>query len=132
MTTVWRFSGGAISESGTEVSLATFEGICHICKQRGHKAANCPKKRQGRGRGGRRGTKEKIEKFEGTCNLCGRYGHKDTDCWDRDENASKRPPGWKKRSETGAGATDGAGTAGDGGGIEFCIPSLVIQGTTMI
>ena len=59
-----------------------FPGTCHNCGKKGHKSVDCPKPRLG---------------FSGTCNLCNRRGHREKDCWEKEENASKRPKGWKSR-----------------------------------
>ena len=39
----------------------------------------------------------KVAKIQGTCYDCGQKGHRSKDCWEREENASRRPPGWVSR-----------------------------------
>ena len=34
-------------------------------------------------------------KIKGKYNLCGQKGHKATDCWEAEENANKRPKGYR-------------------------------------
>ena len=71
-------------DNGGELQLSAFNGTCYHCGEKGHKANNCPNKKQ----------KSKT-KFTGKCNFCGKVGHKEADCWDKPENADKRPKGWK-------------------------------------
>jgi len=40
---------------------------------------------------------KKVAKIQGTCYDCGQKGHRSKDCWEREENASRRPPGWVSR-----------------------------------
>jgi hypothetical protein len=77
-----------------EIILGAFEGFCFRCKQKGHKAHECPEKK-GRmtsplGVGGAKGGMGQFK-----CNHCGKSGHKYADCWQRDENASKRPQNYR-------------------------------------
>jgi len=92
MSERFRISGGGNSDEShkedkgeKETQLVAgeyFPGICHNCGEKGHKSVDCPKPRLG---------------FSGTCNLCNRRGHREKDCWEKEENASKRPKGWKSR-----------------------------------
>ena len=105
-----------------EATMSAFmKQLCYHCGQPGHKAFECPKKKNGSGRGyggrgggyrGGRGGRgyggRGRGKFQGKCNNCGKQGHKMADCWDLDENKNKRPKDYKtggndekKGSETG-------------------------------
>ena len=90
-----------------ELSLAAFNGKCYNCQEDGHLARDCPKSTKGKGQG----------KFKGTCNNCGKHGHKKTDCWQLEENKSKRPQGYKVKSEKGLVATE----CESSGGKEFLL-----------
>ena len=110
LVALWRSMGGKASTAGKDLSaelgLAGLDGItCYFCKEKGHKANNCPKKSGGK-------TKAK---FEGNCNLCGRKGHMKADCFEDEKNADKRPKNWKSkmandgRSETQTALVDSMG-----------------------
>ena len=90
MTTHWRTVSDTTANVGTnvdgEISLSSFGGFCFNCKEKGHKAHQCPKKNSG---------KPKPKKFKGKCNHCGKEGHKYADCWQREENKDKRPKNFK-------------------------------------
>jgi hypothetical protein len=74
-----------------ELILNTFDGFCFRCKRKGHKAHKCPEKK------GRKIMPGMVGKM--TCNHCGKPGHKQADCWQKDENAAKRPQGYKLPAE---------------------------------
>ena len=38
------------------------------------------------------------KRFKGNCLTCGKQGHKSAECWEKEENKSKRPKNWKKKS----------------------------------
>jgi hypothetical protein len=42
------------------------------------------------------------------CFNCGKAGHRAVDCWEKEENKSKRPKGYKMQSEKGSAAVDGS------------------------
>ena len=70
----------------TEVALAAFAGKFHNCQQVGHKAADCPHKRN---MGKSNKNKQKC------CSHCGKLGHIKANCWNRPENSNKRPKCYK-------------------------------------
>jgi hypothetical protein len=92
-------------DDGGEVTLSAFQGVCFRCKQKGHRADNCPKRSKG---GAPNGNNQKGKnKFGGKCFNCGKEGHRSADCWEKDENKNKRPKGYKTQSEKGTAAVDG-------------------------
>ena len=113
MTTHWR----TISDTGTgttansegEVALGAFGGFCFTCKEKGHKAHQCPKKNE----------RGKKKKFNGKCNHCGKEGHRFADCWQREENKDKRPKNFKPAGQEHANAAIGNSTR-----VELCLCSL--------
>jgi len=67
-------------EDDTKDKNANF--VCYKCHKKGHKAHQCP------------------DVFSGgktICQLCNQKGHTATTCWENDDNATKRPRGWKTR-----------------------------------
>jgi hypothetical protein len=108
MTQHWRQTTGTLSaaEEGNEVTLLTFNGICYNCQAQGHRANECPEKknrnnggrndnnnnfsRGGRGNGNNNRKNYKF-KFKGNCNNCGKEGHTEATCWMLPSNANKRP-----------------------------------------
>jgi hypothetical protein len=60
-------------DEGGEVSLSAFQGNCFKCKQKGHRADNCPKKNKGMPNGGN--NQKGKSKFSGKCFNCGKAGH---------------------------------------------------------
>jgi hypothetical protein len=93
MNALWRTHavGKDVKQEGDEMLLNTFDGFCFGCKKKGHKAHECPEKK---GRKIMPGMMGKI-----TCNHCGKPGHKQADCWQKEENADKRPQGYRKPAE---------------------------------
>jgi Arginine methyltransferase-interacting protein, contains RING Zn-finger len=88
-------------KSGKEVALSGADGggaKCYNCGKPGHKAAQCPNKKDNDGKG----------KFTGKCNLCGKVGHKKADCWDLPDNADKRPKNYKPKNLASSGEAGGA------------------------
>jgi hypothetical protein len=90
MTQHWRQTTGTLSaaEEGNDVTLLAFNGICYNCQAHGHRANECPEKKNrnnvGRnnnnnnnqtfsrgGRGNGNGNRKNY-KFEGNCNNCGK------------------------------------------------------------
>ena len=70
----------------TEVALAAFAGKCHNCHQVGHRAADCPHKKN----------KNKSNKNKHKCcSHCGKMGHVKVNCWIRPENSNKHPKWYK-------------------------------------
>ena len=72
-----------------EVTLGVFQGICHNCKKKGHKAVDCRFKKKS--------FAPKDKKINGDCNNCGKLGQKAVDCWFDKRNKDKRPGGWGAR-----------------------------------
>jgi len=96
-------------DEGSDFALSSmnFGGFCYNCKQKGHKANKCPKKNGGKSGGGKQNNNGGGSgKFGGKCNNCGKVGHRGSDCWDKEENASKRPNGYRPKGEMGASAMD--------------------------
>ena len=107
------------SNNNGEFQLLVIPGLenmkCHMCKQKGHKAAQCPNKK----RGARR---PQNGRFQGNCNLCGKKGHKAEDCWSNPKNASKRPNWYKGNTEEVTGANVDTGSK-----IEFNIANIDVD-----
>ena len=56
----------------TEVALAAFAGKCHNCHQVGHRAADCPHKKN---------TNKNNKNKRKRCSHCGKLGHVEANCW---------------------------------------------------
>ena len=99
MTQLYRsLYGSGSEEKGDEIGLSSVDSsgvVCYRCKEKGHKAYECPKKNNG-SKGGSSG-----KKFKGKCNSCGKQGHKAADCWSDPKNASKVPEWYKKKANNG-------------------------------
>ena len=101
----WRILSGKEDEdeeeSGKELSLTAFGGICYKCGEKGHKAFKCPKadKKDNKGK----------KRFNGKCHLCGKEGHKKAQCWELESNKHLRPKNWvsAKEQEKGLAASNG-------------------------
>eukprot|EP00957_Ditylum_brightwellii_P179286 13658543-Ditylum_brightwellii.AAC.1 len=79
----FRIQYGKIGDQGIEenkISLAAFQGVCYRCKETGHNASNCPKK------------KNHGSKFKEKYHHCGRTSHKASDCWTKEANSEKGQP----------------------------------------
>ena len=111
MCSKWRICGECKSSSsddddnalGAEASLGTtavFKGDCHACGKTGHRAKDCP------------------DRGNSKCGLCGQRGHREHFCWEKEENASKRPSGWKSKLEKKS-DSESAGT-----GVEVLLASI--------
>ena len=85
--------------NGKELSLSTFTGTCFECGEAGHKANECPNKKQHGNNGGRgyRSYNRGRGKFKGKCNNCGKIGHKAADCWLLEKNKDKRPKNFSEK-----------------------------------
>ena len=70
----------------TEVALAAFAGKCHNCHQVGHRAPDCPLKKNTN-----KNNKNKCK----CCSHCGKMGHIEANCWNRPENSNKCPKWYK-------------------------------------
>ena len=90
----------------TEVALAAFAGKCHNCHQVGHRAADCPHKKNTN-----KSNKNKCKR----CSLCGKMGHVEANCWNRLENSNKRPKWYKPPHVDG---NEQSNTAVDDGDID--------------
>ena len=117
-------SGG---DSGHEVVLSGFGGVCYNCKKSGHKANKCPEKsnssnEETKGRKGGR--------FQGKCNNCGKVGHREVDCWEKDSNKAKRPSGYKTGKERGTGSERAASAVDGGPKVEFLLGALTFPEET--
>eukprot|EP00536_Pseudo-nitzschia_multiseries_P017817 jgi/Psemu1/52699/gm1.52699_g len=82
--------------------------VCYWCKEKGHKAFNCPKRiadnpkvdnnnnennnnNNNNSNGGQHGRPK--------CSICGGK-HRDVMCWEDDRNAHQRPPNWKTKKKS--------------------------------
>eukprot|EP00957_Ditylum_brightwellii_P211885 15366716-Ditylum_brightwellii.AAC.3 len=87
------YGGSKVQRGNNELALSAFDGKCYKCREMGHKANKCPKKKCG--------------KFNGKCNRCGRTSHKFVKCWENDKNAHKRTNWFKSNKKKGLAAVDG-------------------------
>jgi hypothetical protein len=89
----WRKWKGKIGTSGEPVLLGykKFSGDCRYCGKRGHKAADCYKKK-GDEKSKTEGYKGK-KNFNGTCHKCGKKGHKKADCYHLKDKAGSEEKG---------------------------------------
>ena len=109
MKSAWRISGGSDdgsgkeSDDGIETALTTtgFKGKCRKCGKKGHKASQCP------------GKKDKSEETAGAasngekCKHCKKLGHSEDLCW---KKYPEKVPEWAKAMRTkGASASEAAG-----------------------
>jgi hypothetical protein len=96
----WRAMGGGPSPDGKddgEIALGAFNGICFICKQKGHRAFQCPiRSPANSGPAQQGGTKPK-------CAHCHTQGHEEARCWDKPGNNENLKPQWLKNKEQAAG-----------------------------
>ena len=99
----------ALSTPGAGWSNGNFLGECYNCHKKGHRAHECPEKKQGRG-GNSKGKRTKKK-----CRRCNRAGHLEAACWEDENNAAKRPNGWTSREVTSvtAGSNNTQGSAQD-------------------
>jgi Arginine methyltransferase-interacting protein, contains RING Zn-finger len=109
MSEMYRMNIGNVKKAkggktGKEVALSGADASgggakCYNCGKPGHKAAQCPVKKDG----------EAKNKFTSKCNLCGKVGHKKADCWDLPANANKRPRNYKLKNQESAGEAGAVG-----------------------
>jgi len=59
-----------------------------MCKEKGHRASQCPTNEQ---KGNSKSNKAAKQRFKRKCNHCGKAGHRKVDCWEVPENAAKNP-----------------------------------------
>ena len=99
-------------QAGKETALSntethTFKGKCRNCGKVGHKRAQCPKPKDGGGRGGGgrgNGGGQGNGGSNITCNHYGLKGHKGADCWKN--NPDKVPEWYQTKKATAGGAVD--------------------------
>jgi hypothetical protein len=76
--------GSKASGSGNEVSLGNveFKGTCFHFKKQGHKASDCPDKKNGENNNQQASGSNQTgtRPFKGKCNKCGEKGHKGANC----------------------------------------------------
>ena len=83
-------------DRAAEITLAAstpFYRTCYACNQRGHRANQCPNKKN---KGSNESSNEKGRK---KCSNCGKMGHTEATCWQLEANADKRPPYWRRTME---------------------------------
>jgi len=70
--------------NGNEVSLGNveFKGTCYHCSKQGHKASDCPDKKNGRinNQQASGSNQQGAQPFKGKCNKCGEKDHKGANC----------------------------------------------------
>ena len=69
------------------------ELTCYKCLQKGHTVTKCTNNASANAK---------------QCPDCGLWGHDSANCWEKADNASKRPSGWKSRRGVSAATTDRA------------------------
>jgi len=94
MSVKWRISGGHGKSSDdyvleTSLAVAPFKYNCYVCGKQGHKGKDCPNRQDMK-----------------ACSTCGQKGHPEKFCWEKEENASKRPSGWKSKLESNTAALE--------------------------
>jgi hypothetical protein len=108
--------GGGPSPDGNddgEIALVALNGICFICKQKGHRAFQCPNRSPANsGPAQQGGTKPK-------CAHCHKQVHEEARCWDKPGNQNLKPPQCLKNKEQAA-----AVVAHNGGGVEILLAAL--------
>ena len=83
-----------VKSSGTEGEMLLFgQGVCYSCGSPGHRANECPKRRDQSKNQGR------THRFQGKCSTCGVKGHRSKDCWTKEENKDRRPANWKSGND---------------------------------
>jgi hypothetical protein len=81
MEQYWHQTKSAREKSGTsgddlEFSLATFDGTCFRCDEKGHMGRNCPNDPKNKNNKSNNHKKQ----FHGKCFSCGKQGHMSKDC----------------------------------------------------
>ena len=130
MHKLWRQLNGpkkTNDEESNEMSLSTFAGVCFTCKEKGHRASECPKSSS---------KQESKAKSNETCGHCGKKGHKEASCWIKDE---KNRPEWlvKKMANKAKKKTKGTETAASnidvGSRVEFLLCNITMpSGISMV
>jgi hypothetical protein len=106
---------GKDDDGGTEIALSSFLGTCFMCKKKGHKANECPKKR---------GKVKNRDKTSETCGHCGKKGHSELSCWIKPENKDKAPEWIRKKIEKKETAATYVNTSSGGSNLEVMLCEL--------
>jgi hypothetical protein len=114
--------GGGPSTDGSDegaIALVSFSGMCFICKQKGHRAFQCPNRSPATsGPAQQGGTKPK-------CAHCHKQeGHVKAKCWEKPGNENLKPQ-WLKNKEQAA-----AAVARGGIGVEILLAALTFPART--
>ena len=65
---------------------------CYECGKRGHKASDCPQRKED---DKAKGSNNRKPRFTGKCFQCGKIGHRKEDCYQNPHNKKPKPSWWK-------------------------------------
>mmetsp|Transcript_2664 Transcript_2664/g.3552 ORF Transcript_2664/g.3552 Transcript_2664/m.3552 type:complete len:374 (-) Transcript_2664:220-1341(-) len=103
-------------EEEGEAALSAFKKNCYHCNLPGHKAYQCPKKKN---RGGKyKSNRNNKKKFQGNCHHCGKKGHRKQDCF--------QLVGYPGSDNNNSSTNEETGNAG----IEYCLTAVDYEDDT--